>query len=90
MSIESTKEYKEDRVNVRNINSIIVTGKCYKYKDNYYELEENDGRLHLFTNPAFEFLKNKVILLNNILTKEKFTLDESSFELFIKVEQQLL
>jgi len=38
MSIESTKEYKQDRINVRNINAIIVTGRCYKYKDNYYEL----------------------------------------------------
>jgi hypothetical protein len=38
MGIESTKEYKQDRINVRNINAIILTGRCYKYKDSYYEL----------------------------------------------------
>ena len=38
MSIESTTEYKQDRINVRNINAIILTGRCYKYKDNYYSL----------------------------------------------------
>lgn len=38
MSIKSTAEYKQDRINVRNINAIILTGRCYWYKDNYYEL----------------------------------------------------
>ena len=38
MSIESTTEYKQDRINVRNINAIILTGRCYWYQDNYYEL----------------------------------------------------
>jgi hypothetical protein len=88
MSIESTAEYKQDRINVRNINSVIVTGKCYKYKDNYYELEENNNRSLIINIPNM-FMK--LILFRDILTNTLCACSEDDFnDKFVKVEQQLL
>lgn len=90
MSIESTKEYKQDRINIRNINAIILTGRCYKYKDNYYELEENDDRI--LKGEVFKNLEHgRIVCYKDILIGNKFARLESDFFFkFIKVEQQLL
>ncbi len=90
MSIESTKEYKQDRINVRKINLIIVTGRCYKYKENYYELEENNGRE--LKGDIFRKLEHCITInYKDILTNKKYTRIVSDFFFkFVKVEQQLL
>ena len=90
MSIESTTEYKQDRINVRNINAIILTGRCYMFKGIYYELEENDDRI--LKGEVFKELENvRTVCYKNILTGGKFIrLTTDFFFKFIKVEQQLL
>jgi hypothetical protein len=90
MIIESTAEYKQDRINVRNINAIILTGRCYKYEDNYYELEENDDRILFLTTIEFKDFVYPIVLMKSILENKKFAISKVNFELFVKVTEQLL
>lgn len=90
MSIESTAEYKQDKINVRNINAIILTGRCYKYKDNYYELEESAKRT--FKGEIFGNVEARTaVLFKNILTNEKFIrLSADFYKKFEHITEQLL
>ena len=86
MSIESTTEYKQDRINVRNINAIILTGRCYKYKDNYYEKLDFIKVKNVKTGNWETFVRYK-----SVLEKEQYGRDIDDFNSkFEHITEQLL
>ena len=78
-------DYKQERRNIRTINLIIVTGRCYKYKSNYYEYIENVSSKSTSTRKWYE-----CVLYRSVLDNLKFVRPEKEFyEKFEHVKEQL-
>ena len=85
-SFNTGEENKHKGYQIRTINSIVVTGRCYWYKNNYYELLGEVKSKNSITGDWEQHFKYK-----DIFKKEEYTREKKDFAVkFDKVDKQLL
>ena len=76
MNLENiTKEEKSERLDIRKVNLSIVTGRCYEYKGQYYEVTGNHQSKNEVTGEWLSYIDYK-----DVLTGSKYARSEKVFK----------